>query len=519
MTEDSEAFLVLISLGSEMPKLIEAFGLSDSDFPHGDPSIDLLYLLHTQVALLRETQALANSLQEAKDLAEIRAETDTLTGLANRRSLGQFTQRLLAMAPSARSDAFLLHVDLDRFKQINDTFGHSAGDLILQRVTSDLSQVIGPKDIAARIGGDEFVLILTEEQGLESATKVAEQLITEICAPMEFDGQLLEVGASIGITSIPSETEKSIDNFLLEADMALYDVKHGGRGAVKAFSTEMQERETFVQQLTRDIGPAVERGEFIPFFQIQVDINQASAFGLEVLGRWMHPAHGVISPARFLYVSERARLTPKIDRAIYIQALDHFVRWKASGIAPRHLSLNVTGRMLVDAGFVPWITQEVERRGIHPGEVVIELVETILIDGDSGGVGDAAEALDKAGFSLAIDDFGTGHASIASLISVPVNLVKIDRTFARNIHQSPQRAMLTKAIIDVAKQLDIAVLVEGVECVQEQQKLEKMGCTLFQGFRFGRPAPALAITEILQDQDWLIALAEERREPETLKKA
>ena len=225
----------------------------------------------------------------------------------------------------------------------------------------------------------------------------------------------------------------------------------------------------------------------------------------------MHPAHGVISPAQFLYVSERARLTEKIDRSIYLQALDHFAKWKALGIAPSHISLNITGRMLVDANFLPWLKQEVERRSIHPNEVVIELVETILLDGESGGVSDAAEALDQAGFVLAIDDFGTGQASIASLISVPVKLVKIDRTFVKNIHKSPERAMLTQAIIDVAKQLGIIALVEGVELDEERQAIEDMGCTIFQGFRFGRPASALATTETLQDEEWLLALAEVRK--------
>lgn len=435
---------------------------------------------------------------QAKQLAERRALTDTLTGLPNRRALTQFTEELLLPTNAKRLPGYLLHIDLDRFKRVNDTFGHAAGDVVLRNVTAHLTAAIGDDGIAARIGGDEFVLILTQSQSVSDVEAFTKDLVAGICAPVEFSGQLLDVGASVGITHIRPDSQKTLDELLLEGDLALYDVKKAGRGTTKLFSDEMKERENIFQELTRDIGPALEQGEFIPFFQLQVDTRSCLVYGVEVLGRWVHPKHGIISPGRFLYVSERARLTESIDRSIYVQALDQFARWKKQGIAPNHISLNLTGRTLCDTSFVDWMHSQVRAREICPSEVVFELVETILIDGVGDGALHSINVLAEAGFRLAIDDFGTGHASLSSLISVPVKLIKIDRTFVTNIHQSAQLALLTKAMIDVAKGFEIDVLVEGLETEEERAVIESLGCTLFQGFLFGRPAEAREITKALR---------------------
>ena len=523
MTPEQDLFLILTSLGAELHRLADELCLTNQDFPHADCSIDILYLLKTQTELLRDTQALAERLKAAKELAELQAETDILTGLANRRALGQFTENVLSQAPCAdgacKGEAFLLHIDLDRFKQVNDTFGHAAGDAILKRVASDLRSVAGSTDIAARIGGDEFVLILTEQPDLQSVEALATQLITTISAPLEFHGQSLEVGASVGITRLRTQTDRTFGDFLLEADLALYDAKTSGRAAVRVFSGEMREQEAIVQELSKDIVPALERGEFVPFYQLQFDVRTNTPFGVEVLGRWLHLKHGMIVPSRFLYVSERARLTEKIDRAIYTQALDDFADWKAKGIAPPHISLNITARLLADETFLPWLKRVVSSRSICRGEVVIELVETILIDEESAIIVEAVEALDKAGFMIAIDDFGTGHASIASMISVPVKLVKIDKTFVTDIHENPKLALLTRTIIEMVNQLGLQALVEGVETAAQFRVVEEMGCSVFQGFYFGRPVSAVEFTEKLEDADWIKVLAENRLGIEPLKRA
>ena len=357
--EGADDLLVLISLGANAPALIEAFGLTDADFAHADPSIDMLYLTRTQGVLLEDTHALVDRLKDAKDRAEAMALTDALTGLPNRRAFADYASSLIGLGPDARGTAYLLHLDLDRFKQVNDTFGHAAGDAVLQRVTRDLTEVAGPEDIVSRIGGDEFLMILTGQSSLDDVLSISERLIAQVSTPIDIDGQPAQVGASIGIAAIPPECSKSVDTLLLEADIALYDAKSGGRGIVRAFSSELEAREALVKELARDIKPAIARKEFRPFYQVQVNAACGQILGAEVLARWRHPKHGLIMPFQFLYVAERAHLTERIDDSVYEAALDDFAAWKEEGIAPPHLSFNITERQLVERA----VRQELRQGG------------------------------------------------------------------------------------------------------------------------------------------------------------
>lgn len=496
------SFLLLTSLGTEMPTLVDPLGLSGGDFAHADPSVDILYLLKTQSALLRDTQALASRLKEAKDAAEALALTDPLTGLPNRRGLGDFVEAILSGSVARDGPAHLLHVDLDRFKQVNDTLGHAAGDAILRRVSEDLSAAIGPNDIAARIGGDEFILILLGLRDVEAAQALAWRLIGQVCHPLEIGNQTAQVGASIGITTIPVECRKSVDSLLIEADLALYDVKSAGRGAVKTFNSELEDREALTQQLIRDIEPAIAAGQFVPYFQVQVDYETGRVFGAEVLGRWEHPEFGMVGPSKFLYVAERAQLVEKIDCSIYEQALDYLVAWQRLGIAPPHISFNVTARKLTSAGFAERILTQISERALDPSQVVFELVETILLDDEADDVRRAAQRLHDAGFALAIDDFGTGRASLSSLLSVPVRILKIDRAFVADLDAAPKKALLTEAIVNIAQALDLQVLAEGIETRSERDTLVRLGCTVFQGYLFGVPQSAIDFEETLRDAAW-----------------
>ncbi len=498
-----DAFIILMSLGADLPKLVDELGLSNQDFAHADPSTDLLYLLKTQTALLQDANDLAERLKAAKEKAEALALSDPLTGLPNRRALETYTKTRLFHGLSKGQRAHLLHIDLDRFKQVNDRLGHAAGDAILVRVTDDLRAACGPDGFVARIGGDEFVLILKTPSTMDDVRRLAADLIATISTPLEIGKQQAMVGASIGVTVIDPEAPKNIDTYLLEADLALYDVKNAGRGAVKVFSGELQDREELTQELIRDIEPAIQRGEFVPYYQVQFDTRTGSVFGAEVLGRWNHPRHGLIPPSRFLYVAERAKLTEKIDTAIYRSALDDFAAWKAEGIAPPHISLNLTERFLFQSRFISWFVSELQSRGLEPGEITFELVETILMDGECGAICQHAEQLAKLGFGLAIDDFGTGRASVTSLISIPVTLVKIDRAFISGIHKDERRALLAAAIIKIANQLGLETLAEGSELKEECRVVQDLGCHVFQGFLFGTPIPGVEFAEKLRDQNWI----------------
>ena len=501
-TDKSDTFIILTSLGARMPELVEPLGLFDQDFSHADASVDLLYFLNSQKQLLVDAQALADRLEKAKNLAELQAKTDSLTGLPNRRALANFAGTMMTKWGGPRLPAYLLHVDLDRFKQVNDTLGHSAGDSILKKVARDLQAVAGPDDMIARIGGDEFVWVTLGHKTAAEIEPVATELIHRINTPLMFAGQSAQVGASVGITEIPQDCTKSMEDLLLEADLALYGVKNSERGTLKFFSREMMDREMVIQDLIRDIEPAINAGEFVPNYQIQVDVKSNQVFGAEVLGRWQHPTLGAILPKEFLYVATRTNLTEKIDLSIYLQALDDFSAWKEEGIAPPHISLNLTRALLSDPNFLGWIQDATAERKIEASEIVFELLETILLDAENADVCECANRLAKSGFKLAIDDFGTGRASLASLLSVPVEIVKIDRAFVSQIQSDSKRRLLTEAIVNVSRDLGLQVLAEGVELDAECAVLEGIGCTLFQGFHFGKPCNGLEFAEVLRDEIW-----------------
>ncbi|MEO0912836.1 MAG: GGDEF domain-containing phosphodiesterase, partial [Pseudomonadota bacterium] len=350
-----------------------------------------------------------------------------------------------------------------------------------------------------------FILILTSAPDLDAAKSVGRRLIDRIGLPVDVEGQSAEVGASVGITTIPAGCEKSLDTLLKEADVALYDVKNAGRGAVSVFTRELEDREARVKQLIRDIEPAIARGEFVPFYQLQVDVATGMVFGAEVLGRWQHPELGLILPQQFLEVAERAQLVEKIDAAIFAQALDNLAAWSRQGIAPPHLSLNLTFRKLTGGNFAERFRDEVDARGLHPSQIIFELIELILIDEETVAIHEAAEMLHRNGFKLAIDDFGTGRASLMSLLSVPASIVKIDRSFVSNLDQFPKKMLMTEAIMNIARALGLNVIAEGTETEKECAILLGLGCTIFQGFLFNRPEPALRFERTLRDAEWRAA--------------
>lgn len=438
------------------------------------------------------------------EVAETLALTDTLTGLPNRRALMEFAEGLLSQASPDWSTAFLMHFDLDQFKPVNDLLGHAAGDAVLKRVAVDLQANVQESDLVARIGGDEFVLVVTSIDHMVTATALAQRLIDRVSEPITHNGQLAQVFASIGITEFSGREAKTVDMLLQEADLALYEAKEGGRGTVSVFSAELAEREAFTQRLIRDIEPAIDDGQFVPNFQLQVDCVNGKVVGTEVLGRWEHPELGTLFPGQFLKVAEKARLMERIDMAIYERALFHYSQWQKQGIAPSHISVNITARQLLNTYFIERFLLLLKKYELKQQQVMFELVETILLDREGDDVNLAVHRLHDAGFALAIDDFGTGRASLTSLLSVPISLVKIDRAFVTNLGHDPKKIMLTEAILNIARSLNLQVLAEGVECRAECDVLLALGCSVVQGYYLHKPQSATAFEETLSNAEWPI---------------
>lgn len=490
---DASAGMYVLSLAlcDDMHDCVDALGLTAADFSRADPTVDMIYLIQTQKEVIAESHRLSQRLQSEKEKAERLARTDPLTGLANRRELAEWIDR----ESIAERRLAVFHLDLDHFKRINDTLGHAAGDAVVLAVAGILKDEAGETGIAARIGGDEFILVVEsgaeDVEGARDARQRAERIVARVATPIVVPGGSARTSVSIGVTqSADRAAAISLDALLMETDFALYRAKEAGRNRVHVFDGKMRDSHLRMQALARDLGPAIESGQFKPVFQPQVDAWTGRILGAEVLARWDHPRFGRILPGEFLFLTGRGKLTERMDEVVQDRALRAYRTWARDGIAPDYLSFNVTASRLAVPGFVDGMRAELDRHGVPPHAVCFEIVEAVLLDETAEEIVAAANDLVRAGFRVVLDDFGTGRASMSALINVPFSMVKIDRSFVRGCPDAPKKRRLTKSIIDLAHSLDIDVLAEGVETRAERDALMAMGCVKAQGYLFSRPLDA-----------------------------
>lgn len=488
--------LLDLSFGTSLSDAIKRFNLSGADFKPNDFSIDLFYTFETQRALLDDSQKMTDALTSAKEAAEREANLDSLTGIANRRSLYQQLEGMLHR-PKDDIDLALLHIDLDKFKAINDTFGHAAGDEILKHTAKVMEAWAGPDDLPVRIGGDEFALVLDGPHDKTSLFSLAENLIANITTPVRIDGHSCKVGASIGIVRFRAGDALSSDRLLINSDMALYEAK-GAANGVKLLTPEMirlhEERATLVSEIEKGIA----EGQFVPYFQPQIDTKASKVCGLEVLARWDNPAKGVLSPPSFLEAANRANLMREIDRQVRQQAINAFATCRRDGVQVGKLSLNVTASNLRSPDFLEDLQDELFLAGLSPRSIQLELLESILFDQSDKFLIAQCLSLKAAGFTLALDDFGTGHAAISTLIEAPISTLKIDRSFVTGLDSNKKMQRITGAMLAMARQMGVDVMAEGVETRRELDLLEANGCRFFQGFYFSRPMAMIDLRSWLE---------------------
>ncbi len=403
---------------------------------------------------------------------------DDLTGLLNRRGL---TQWMDAHDPSDDPAIAALQIDLDHFKSINDTIGHGAGDEVLIETARRLRGAAGPERAVARIGGDEFVVILEGRSDLAAAEAVATALVRSLSRPVEYRGGQIRLGASIGIAQTPVSKAGDI---LGDADIALYKAKARGRSRVAVFSNEDRKELKAEQALADDILRGLEANEFVPVFQPQVSSTTGLVVGLEVLARWHHPSRGVLPPDAFLSQAEDLHVLDRIDRQVFYKALDLACHAFERGSAPS-LAFNV-GRQRIMS---PEIFEAADIAKGYPGKIAFELLETIFFDEEPESFLLQIDAIRDAGIDIEIDDFGSGRASIVALQRIAPDRLKIDRALVRPMVKSDQSRRLVRSIIDMGRALDIGVTAEGVESDAHARVLAAYGCDRLQGFNFGKPAP------------------------------
>ncbi len=494
LSDNSDRIVIDLSFGEQFAKAITRYSLTAGHFKPNDPSMDLLYSFEIQRNLLKDSEDMAKALKLAKAEAEDMAMRDSVTGLGNRRALQTQLKQALSGA-NGKGPYILMMVDLDKFKAVNDDFGHAAGDAVLRHTAACLSEVAGKSGFAARMGGDEFVLLLRMDMAQLDA--VSHQLRSAISSKISIAGVQYITSASLGYLTFEPGEDTSPDQLLSHVDVALYHAKVSGN-RVAAVTPELLRQFGDQRALTLDIERALRNeDEFLPYFHPQIDLESGEVIGVEALARWNHPQKGVISPAGFLGVAAKSNLLLPLDRQVRRRAMSQFSALSHALPAGARLSLNITAAKLRTEGFIDSLLWELDAAGLVPEQIKLELLETIFFDGNDSPFIRQCTALREAGFGLALDDFGTGRASISTLIDAPISMLKIDRSFVSGIDRSERLRQITGAIIRMAYHIRLAVLAEGVENAAELQVLSGLGCRYVQGFHFAKPMDAAALAEWL----------------------
>ena len=429
----------------------------------------------------------ATTSMEAQNQVKFLAESDPLTSAFNRNYI---QTRLESLDPASdKSIAYL--IDLDGFKQVNDSYGHSTGDMLLQQVAQRLRETVGDAGIVARLGGDEF-LILTDEPSdgdRLSSNALSSRLLSRISEPFIVGQYDICLSASIGTASFPSDTDNG-SNLLNQADLALYAAKKSGRNKSVAFVESMQKGLQKRLVVTERLRLAVQRDEIVPFYQPQFCAKTLKLVGFEALARWTDEELGTVGPDIFIPIAEETGLIHEIGESLLRKACTDALTWTTSdGSQPLTISVNISPVQVTRGNLVNMVHSVLDQSGLPPERLEIEVTEGVLID-DIAGTTDVLSALSKLGVSVALDDFGTGYSSLSYLRALPLHRLKIDRSFVADI-DDPEAQSVVQTIIDLCRRLDLEVVAEGVETLQIMETLSDMQCGVLQGYYFSHPLPAI----------------------------
>ncbi len=421
---------------------------------------------------------------------EHQAHHDELTGLSNRKLLVRKTEEALAEAArSGRAVGFLL-LDLDRFKEVNDTLGHPAGDRLLRLVAHRLTHSVRPGDIVARLGGDEFAVLLPPIREVSAAREVAARLRAAIAEPIRLEGMSIEIEASVGLSLYPDDAT-GFELLMQHADVAMYLAKERRTG-VERYIADADRNSPARLALLGDLRRGIDRGELELQFQPKVFLADRRTAGMEALVRWRHPVRGTMRPDEFIPMVEHSYLMHDLTARVVDMALAQAAKWWRDGL-PVQVSLNVAARDLLDAGLAETISRGLAKTDLPPDAVLLEINERVLSSEPAHAV-TAAECLASLGIALSLDDFGTGYSSLVRLRQLPVSEVKIDSSFIRRMLASADDEVIVRSMVDLVHALGIRSVAEGVESAEVASALQLMGCDAAQGWYFSRPLSAALAT-------------------------
>ena len=436
------------------------------------------------------TYGVARDISERKRAEEIinfQLYHDLLTQLPNRALLRDRLGLAISQAKRSGNQLALMYLDMDRFKVINDSLGHVAGDQLLQTVASRLRSCLRDSDTLARVGGDEFNLLVPEVTGRVDAIRLVEKVLTNLKAPIFIDGVEVFVSFSIGIALFPDDGE-TMDTLIKHADIAMYHVKRQGKDGYEFFSNNM--KGTADQHLSLDTGlrRAIDEQQLQVYFQPQIDLQSGMVSGMEALLRWKHPEAGNISPTEFIPVAEENGLINEIGMWVLDAGCAELSKWRKAGHDQLKLAVNVSSKQLAQPDFEHQVFSTLTKHGIPGSALELEITENVLIQ-DMDQVIHKLRQLHADGICIAVDDFGIGYSSLGYLQSLPLSTLKIDRSFVSGIRATSSRNSIVTAIIAMAKELGLGIIAEGVETEVQHQQLKRLGCPHAQGFLFSRPMP------------------------------
>jgi diguanylate cyclase (GGDEF)-like protein/PAS domain S-box-containing protein len=442
---------------------------------------------------IREIVGVSRDITERKNVEEqieFQAYHDALTGLPNRRLFRDRLTIALAHARRLKRPLAVMFLDLDRFKVVNDTLGHSVGDELLKAIGLRLQASLREEDSIARMGGDEFTVLLADLKSSEQAAKIALKVLDTIAQPLQIEGTELFITTSIGIALFPNDGETA-EVLLANADHAMYRAKDAGRNSYQMFTPAMNSRALERLSLENDLRHAIDRGELVLHYQPQINIATGRLTGCEALIRWNRPGYGLVGPGAFIPIAEESRLIVPIGEWVLREACRQAREWQSDGEPGFRMAVNLSPRQFQHSDLQQVIASALEESGLAPGDLELEITESLAMQNTTRTIG-TLHRLREMGVQIAIDDFGTGHSSLNYLRSFPIDSVKIDQEFVQAIEPSAADRAIVSAVIGMARGLRLRVTAEGVETERQLEFLREQGCEDVQGFLFGEPVPATA---------------------------
>jgi diguanylate cyclase (GGDEF)-like protein len=483
--------LLLVSISLGLPLLVI---LSKLPSQTGDRvALISISIVLTALAILRVFRSLRAHARSEERLTE-QATHDSLTGLPNRFLVFERLNQALGHLQDSEADIALLFVDVDRFKLVNDSYGHSLGDELLMAVAERLRTETPPHSLIGRVGGDEFVVVIRTHEGLEGARLVAEHLRDRFTEPFEVRDIEVWSSASVGVALADRDEFTTAESLLRDADTAMYQAKEAGRDAVAIFDVEMRDRSLRRARLERDLHTALDNGEFVLHYQPVVSLDPIDVVGFEALLRWPHPSRGYIPPAEFIPLAEETGLITPLGNFVLRRACADATEW------PEYvkLAVNLSPMQFRVGNIFVTVNEALRESGLAPERLDLEITESVLLDRTDQVIAHL-HALRALGVRISMDDFGTGYSSLSYLRAFPFDKIKIDRSFVRGLQGNPQTLAIVRAILGLADGLDMCVVAEGIETQADLACLAAEGCKEGQGFYFSEARPQGEALKLLRE--------------------